>query len=230
MLHARVIQLPPSAVGLCTLTTQAMKAHLWGGKLHSHSLLCMSARVTATKFENLSLGIFSSKGSQDLQYNEGSFGHLTLHVSSSNLVLAKNPLRKRLRIWAPLIWEVKASLEKHTWFGERRSNSYILLIHSCDISAKIVEQAVHLPKPNLTRNQSISCLASIFGSSFFTSQAILLLLGGPRKAEGENPTFLLRSFTSFTIMLLSRPLGFSMKTVQHFLPSFSMRCSCPSQT
>ncbi|KAF8554111.1 hypothetical protein OG21DRAFT_1522639 [Imleria badia] len=115
------------------------ESSLYGAVNFILTLFCASARVTATKFEDLYLGSFPQK---DLKMSRlgRKFRAPDFTVLVVQSALSQQSTEEKIEDMGPFIWEVKVSIEKLTWFGERRSKPLHLAEHCFKHFCQVVEQ------------------------------------------------------------------------------------------
>ncbi|KAF8546050.1 hypothetical protein OG21DRAFT_1518379 [Imleria badia] len=116
------------------------ESSLYGAVNFILTLFCTSAKVTATKSKNLYLGSFPQK---DLKKSRPGkkFRAPDFTVLVVQSAFSQQSTEEKIEDTGPLLWEVKASQEKLTWFGERRSE-LDLAVHFFKHFNQVVAQVV----------------------------------------------------------------------------------------
>jgi len=117
------------------------ESSLYGAVSFILTLFCTSARVTATKFENLYLGSFPQKDLKKSRPRK-KFRAPDFTILVVQSTFGQQSTGRTIEDTGPLIWEVKASSESLAWFGEGRSEKPDLVEkffrHFCQIATQVV--------------------------------------------------------------------------------------------
>ena len=118
------------------------ESSLYGAVSFILTLFCASAKVTTTKFKNLCLGSFPQKVLRKSRSGK------MFRASDFTILVVQSTFNRqstegKINDMTPLIWEVKASPEMLTWFGERRSKERNLAEHFFQHIHQVVTQVTY---------------------------------------------------------------------------------------